>query len=264
MLHALPDVFESVAVTFVVAAPFIIAWLLKSYLPGYLSEKGKNLATKDDIAEITQRIEHVKNEYAKELELHRSDIWLQQQRLVWVREEFSLKFDTYKNTVFLLSKFHALIADFQVSYASREVHGHISQLSMKSEKNKKYFRLEYENSKLKLEEAGVKLDSIKIELKEIGSALGIYFNNELPTLLTECITALDSACNFHWDRGEFKNSIQLHCISAAENDLNDLARDCIAEYLSTAARFGVSSETSIFLDKLKAHMIDVRAEIINI
>lgn len=47
----------------------LIAWsVAKSYLPGYLAEKGKNLATKEDIEGITQRIEEVKHTYASLLE----------------------------------------------------------------------------------------------------------------------------------------------------------------------------------------------------
>ncbi len=42
----------------------VIAYIAKSYL----QEKGKNLATKEDIAEITTRIEHVKHEYSSKLE----------------------------------------------------------------------------------------------------------------------------------------------------------------------------------------------------
>lgn len=42
--------------------------LLYRYLPAYASEKGKNLATKEDIAEITKQIEGVKSAYAHELE----------------------------------------------------------------------------------------------------------------------------------------------------------------------------------------------------
>ena len=40
----------------------------KNYLPSYTKEKGKNLATKEDIKDITDKIESVKTEYAKELE----------------------------------------------------------------------------------------------------------------------------------------------------------------------------------------------------
>jgi len=45
-----------------------IGLLLYRYLPAYASEKGKNLATKEDIADITKRIEQVKSSYAHELE----------------------------------------------------------------------------------------------------------------------------------------------------------------------------------------------------
>jgi hypothetical protein len=46
----------------VVAA--LIAWLLlKHYVPSYLSEKGKNLATREDVAAITHEVERVRLEY---------------------------------------------------------------------------------------------------------------------------------------------------------------------------------------------------------
>jgi hypothetical protein len=37
--------------------------ILKDYVPSYLGEKGKNLATREDIAKITREVESVKNEY---------------------------------------------------------------------------------------------------------------------------------------------------------------------------------------------------------
>lgn len=50
-----------------------VAYLLKSFLPSYVAEKAKNVATREDIAEITDKIEKVKSEYAvilQELKLH--------------------------------------------------------------------------------------------------------------------------------------------------------------------------------------------------
>lgn len=42
-----------------------IAWLfLKSYLPSYFAKKAENLATREDIAGITNEIEGVKSQYA--------------------------------------------------------------------------------------------------------------------------------------------------------------------------------------------------------
>jgi hypothetical protein len=54
-------------------------WLRK-YLPTYFQEKGKNLATKEDIGEITDKIEAVKTDYARQLELFKSEISLLDKR----------------------------------------------------------------------------------------------------------------------------------------------------------------------------------------
>lgn len=45
-----------------------VAFLGKSYFPKYVSEKAKNLATKEDVADITRQIEEVKSNYALALE----------------------------------------------------------------------------------------------------------------------------------------------------------------------------------------------------
>jgi len=46
-----------------VVAAVVVFLLVKFCLRGYLSEKGKNLATKEDIVEITNKIEEVKSQY---------------------------------------------------------------------------------------------------------------------------------------------------------------------------------------------------------
>ena len=43
--------------------------LLGSFLGSYVQTKGKHLATKEDVEEITKRVESIKSEYAKQLEL---------------------------------------------------------------------------------------------------------------------------------------------------------------------------------------------------
>jgi len=50
------------------------------YLPSYLTEKAKNLATKEDIAKITREVEQVKHEYARRLEslAHQNRLVLEQ------------------------------------------------------------------------------------------------------------------------------------------------------------------------------------------
>lgn len=49
-------------------ASFCIGLIVKSYLPNYMNEKGKNLATKEDIQEITEKTEEVKTEFKKEFQ----------------------------------------------------------------------------------------------------------------------------------------------------------------------------------------------------
>jgi hypothetical protein len=49
------DVFLAAALGGLIAAA-IMGMFLKFYLTGYLTEKGKNLATKEDIEQITDKI----------------------------------------------------------------------------------------------------------------------------------------------------------------------------------------------------------------
>ena len=46
---------------------FILALVINNFLPKYFGKKGENLATKEDISEITNKIETVKHDYAKGL-----------------------------------------------------------------------------------------------------------------------------------------------------------------------------------------------------
>ncbi|MFZ2400110.1 MAG: hypothetical protein WAW31_15735 [Smithella sp.] len=54
--------------------------LMKNYLPKYFQEKGKNLATKEDIREITDKVESVKTDYARQLELFKHEMALLEKR----------------------------------------------------------------------------------------------------------------------------------------------------------------------------------------
>ncbi|WP_340598863.1 hypothetical protein AAB109_29740 (plasmid) [Priestia megaterium] len=52
----------------------LIGFIIKSYLPSYFKEKGKNLATKEDISEITRLQEEVKSTFQSSLEEQRSEL----------------------------------------------------------------------------------------------------------------------------------------------------------------------------------------------
>lgn len=51
---------------------FVGGLVVRSFLPSYFQEKGKNLATKEDIAEITRQIEAAKSGFAEALELQKA------------------------------------------------------------------------------------------------------------------------------------------------------------------------------------------------
>ncbi|MBD1571589.1 hypothetical protein [Aliivibrio sp. S10_S31] len=51
-------------------------FLFRKYLFSYSSEKGKNLATKEDIEEITRKVESTKNEYISDIERLKVDLAL--------------------------------------------------------------------------------------------------------------------------------------------------------------------------------------------
>lgn len=60
----------------------------KNYLTSYFSEKGKNLASKEDIHVITNRVESIKSQYTGEIERLKSDLqaestFLQKRRQVY-------------------------------------------------------------------------------------------------------------------------------------------------------------------------------------
>lgn len=62
----------------------------RSYLPKYFEEKGKNLATKEDIGAITDEVEKVKIQYSKDIEILKSDL-LRQSHSHRVRYEHEFK-----------------------------------------------------------------------------------------------------------------------------------------------------------------------------
>lgn len=52
----------------------IVGWFVRQYFPAYYSEKGKNLATKEDIGAITDTVEKVRSEHQSAIEHLRADL----------------------------------------------------------------------------------------------------------------------------------------------------------------------------------------------
>ncbi|EPC6137704.1 hypothetical protein ACR0WA_003647, partial [Vibrio cholerae] len=102
----LVQIFGSFGIGAVIGAGFLF-FILKSYLPTYFSEKAKNLATKEDIGEITSEVEQVKSGYAEMLEEVKSNFQL---RLASIEREKLLKKEVYLNSVEALTKYQGALA----------------------------------------------------------------------------------------------------------------------------------------------------------
>lgn len=59
--------------TLAIITAFLLGLLLNNFLPSYVSKKGENLATKEDIAQITKEIEEVKTLYQSYYDLSKAE-----------------------------------------------------------------------------------------------------------------------------------------------------------------------------------------------
>ncbi|MBA6262165.1 chromosome segregation ATPase [Colwellia sp. Bg11-12] len=92
-----------------VVAGTIVFFLIKYFLPGYLSQKGKNLATQEDIENITNTIESVKAGYAEVLEEIRSN---NQIKIAAIEREKSIKKEVYMEAAEAITKAQNIVANF--------------------------------------------------------------------------------------------------------------------------------------------------------
>lgn len=80
--------FISIAITVIVS-------IISSFVISYLKEKGKNLATKEDISDITTKIENIKQENVKEIENIKQN---NQKNFDLFQKQNELHFSELKNT----------------------------------------------------------------------------------------------------------------------------------------------------------------------
>lgn len=87
----------------------IIFLFIKHLIPNYLSEKAKNLATKEDIADITDKVESVKTDYAKILEEVRNNYQL---KFAAIEREKNTKKEVYLEAVESIVRSQNMITSF--------------------------------------------------------------------------------------------------------------------------------------------------------
>jgi len=99
-IEKLMSLFGSLGVGVILGAGTVYL-IIKSFIPSYLSEKGKNLATKEDIATITDKVESVKTDYAKVIEEIRSN---NQLKHAGIEREKNIKKEVYLQAVEALTR----------------------------------------------------------------------------------------------------------------------------------------------------------------
>lgn len=92
-----------------VIAGLVVFLLIKYFLPGYLSQKGKNLATQEDIENITDKVESVKAGYAEVLEEIKSN---NQIKIAAIEREKSIKKEVYMEAAEAITKAQNMVANF--------------------------------------------------------------------------------------------------------------------------------------------------------
>jgi len=85
-----------------------LAMFKKNYFPKYLEVKAKNIATKEDIEEITDKVESVKTDYAKVIEEIKSN---NQLKLSEIEREKNIRKEVYLQAVESLTRYLNTIAN---------------------------------------------------------------------------------------------------------------------------------------------------------
>jgi hypothetical protein len=91
------DIFGTLTVSGVtsILITFIGGLFVKNYLPTYMNEKGKNLATKEDIADITRKTEEVKSEFLSKIELEKKEINIEIENVKLEQNQLLVNFELF-------------------------------------------------------------------------------------------------------------------------------------------------------------------------
>lgn len=101
------DIFITILQIIALLGIGFLAMVKKDYFPKYLQEKAKNLATKEDVEEITDKVESVKTDYAKVIEEIKSN---NQLKLAEIEREKNIRKEVYLQAVESLTRYLNTIA----------------------------------------------------------------------------------------------------------------------------------------------------------
>lgn len=233
---------------------FIGGLLIKIYLPGYIGEKAKNLATKEDIADITSKIEQVKVEYAKQLELYKSDIWQAQQRNLQMHEEAKLKVEVFKKAVVDVAKITDLINIYQLHASNSEMSAAIAEMAFEKG-NEEVQKVSWDMHLEHKGKAATLYSNFRGLIVELGGTFAlfsIYFEPALNESLHRIITMTHGAVELKMPPAEFRKRLEDEYSKGL--DLNAI-RENVGRYYDTLYNVtSITAEANRFFQLMKDHI----------
>ena len=240
-------------VAFLLSIPIVVL-LIKFYLPGYIKEKGKNLATKEDIADITNQIEQVKVEYAKQLELYKSGIWQTQQRYLQMQEEAKLKVEVFKKAVVDVAKLTDLISIYQLHASSSEMNAAIAEMAFEKG-NQEVQKVSWDMHLEHKGKAATLYSNFRELIVELGGTFAlfsIYFEPTLNESLYKIIKMTHGAIELKMPPAEFRKRLDDEYSKGL--DMNAV-RESVGRYYDTLYNVtSITAEANRFFQLMKDHI----------
>jgi len=148
--------------------------LITSFIVQYVSWKGRNLATKEDISGITERIEDVKLNYSEKLEDYKNRLWELQYEKGRLYEEFKIKHEILEKVIVKLNKFGSDAIHHRIYAHHRNIYLALYKLN-NSESNSKQYR----EFQIKAEKSYLDFGVQSYELTALASTIKVYIDDTL-------------------------------------------------------------------------------------
>jgi len=231
-----------------------ILLIMQYYLTSYSREKGKNLATKEDIEAITDKIESVKGEHAKQFENYKLTLWQEQQAQLWAREESKLKIETFKKSVTDVAKVINLVKQYQMLISERELALAAAGIA-KDEENGVAYKMYWDKHQEYMEQAHsayTDFREITAEMSGLFALFSIYFNFELTNALTTIVRLAYSEVEMKMSRAKFSELLKNEYVKSSSLEA---AREVVGVYYDgICAQSPLPTESQRFFDLLKMYV----------
>lgn len=148
--------------------------LITTFIVQYVSWKGRNLATKEDISGITTKIEDVKLNYSEKLEDYKNRLWELQYEKGRLYEELKIKHEILEKVIVKLNKFGSDAVHYRIYAHNRNIYLSLYKISNSEADNKQY--REYQ---AKAEKSYLDFGEQSYELTALASTIKVYIDDAL-------------------------------------------------------------------------------------